>query len=140
MKMILIHIALFIFITGCRTAVAPPEPVVSTKYSIEELQRRTFNYFWELADSVNYQIPDRYPTLTFSSIAATGFGLSAYIVGIEKKYITRQEGARRTLNTLKVLLHLPQGPETENISGYKGFFYHFLTLNKAQRFKQVELS
>ena len=104
------------------------------------LERRTFNYFWELADSNNYQIPDRYPTLTFSSIAATGFGLSAYIVGVEKHYVTREEAAQRTLNTLKVLWNLPQGPGKENLSGYRGLFYHFLTLDKATRYKNVELS
>ncbi len=126
---------------GCR----PAGPLASgtnepVPYSTEELQRRTFLYFWELADSFNFQIPDRYPTLVFSSIAATGFGLSAYIAGVEKEYVTREAAAVRTLNTLKVLWELPQGPGTEGISGYKGFFYHFLTLDKATRFKRVELS
>ncbi len=127
-------------ILGCKTQVAPSDPSVSKTFSIEELQQRTFNYFWELADKSNYQIPDRYPTLTFSSIAATGFGLSAYIVGAERKYITREEAAERTLKTLRTLWHLPQGPGKAGISGYRGFFYHFLTLDKAVRFKQVELS
>ena len=129
----------FLFLQ-CKTSVAPVRQKPAVKYSVEELQRRTFNYFWELADTKNYQIPDRYPTLTFSSIAATGFGLSAYIVGAEKKYITREQAAKRTLSTLKFLWHLPQGPEEHNNSGYKGFFYHFLTLDKAVRFKNVELS
>ncbi len=125
---------------GCKSAVETPVKEKFVGYSTEELEHRTFNFFWELADSNNYQIPDRYPTLTFSSIAATGFGLSAYMVGSEKHYITRAQAAERTLNTLKVLWHLPQGPEMENVSGYKGFFYHFLTLDKASRFKNVELS
>ena len=110
------------------------------KYSRQELKKRTFDYFWRTTDTINYQVPDRYPTLTFSSIAATGFGLSSYIVGIENNYITRSEGADRVLNTLKILWSLPQGPESSGVSGYKGFFYHFLTLDKAHRFKQVELS
>ena len=137
-------VSAFIFglliIAGCKTSIAPQGQKVSLPYSTEELQRRTFNYFWELADSTNYQIPDRYPTLTFSSIAATGFGLSAYIIGVEKNYITRKQAADRTLKTLKTLWHLPQGPEKVNVSGYKGFFYHFLTLDKATRYKDVELS
>lgn len=120
-----------------------PVPVPSAgpvPFSIDELQRRTFHYFWDLADTVYGQIPDRYPTLTFSSIAATGFGLSAYIVGIERGYVTRDAAARRTLMTLQALWHCPQGPQAEDVSGYKGFFYHFLTLDKATRFKTVELS
>ncbi len=128
------------FLFACKTTVAPKEVATLPAYSVEELQERTFNYFWELADKSNHQIPDRYPTLTFSSIAATGFGLSSYIIGVEKSYITRDEAAERTLKTLKVLWELPQGPEKEGISGYKGFFYHFLTLDKAVRYKEVELS
>jgi hypothetical protein len=129
-----------LLVTGCKPEVHAPAIAPVVPYSVEELEHRTFNYFWELADSSNYQIPDRYPTLTFSSIAATGFGLSAYLVGAEKHYITREQAALRTLHTLQVLWNLPQGPEQEKVSGYRGFFYHFLTLDKATRFKNVELS
>lgn len=135
-----IVILLSILISGCQSSGLVPEKGKFVPYSPEELQRRTFNYFWELADSVHYQIPDRYPTLTFSSIAATGFGLSAYIVGVEKQYVSREAAAERTLKTLEVLWSLPQGPGETEVSGYKGFFYHFLTLDKAHRFKTVELS
>ena len=131
---------ILLVVFGCtsKTNEAAKDAVVP--YSVEELSRRTFDYFWKTADTVNFQIPDRYPTLTFSSIAATGFGLSAYIVGVEKQYVTREAAAERTLKTLKVLWNLPQGPEESGIAGYKGFFYHFLTLDKATRFKTVELS
>jgi len=135
-----ISLPLFILILGCKTPSHRTVTTVKVPYSVEELQKRTFNYFWELADSNNFQIPDRYPTLTFSSIAATGFGLSAYIVGVEKNYVTRAAAADRTLKTLRVLWNLQQGPEVSGVSGYKGFFYHFLTLDEATRFKDVELS
>lgn len=111
-----------------------------TPFSLDELQRRNFLYFWELADTTNWQIPDRYPTLTFSSIAATGFGLTAYLVGVERGWITRQQAAERVLNTLSVLQELPQGPESSGVAGYRGFFYHFLDLKTARRFQTVELS
>ena len=39
-------------------------------FSNEVLKERTFNYFWKLADPTFGQVPDRYPSLTFSSIAA----------------------------------------------------------------------
>lgn len=109
-------------------------------YDRAKLKRKTFDYFWELAHNTNYQIPDRYPNLTFSSIAATGFGLSTYIVGIENGYVTRKEGAERVLNTLRILWNLPQGEHDKGVSGYQGFFYHFLNTEDALRFKQVELS
>lgn len=109
-------------------------------FHLDTLQRRTFNYFWDLALPGNLQTPDRYPTLTFSSIAATGFGLTAYLVGAERGYITREQAAERVLRTLEVLAALPQGDAREGVAGHKGFFYHFLTLDKALRFKEVELS
>ncbi len=108
-------------------------------FSLEELQRRTFLFFWEQADSMG-QIPDRWPTRTFSSIAATGFGLSAYLVGVERGWISHSEAARRVLHCLKTLWALPQGPETEGTAGYRGFFYHFLDHERARRYKSVELS
>jgi hypothetical protein len=131
---------LSILIAGCKTTSNKQEKTITIPYSVEELEHRTFDFFWELADSNNFQIPDRYPTLSFSSIAATGFGLSAYIVGAEKKYVTREAAADRTLKTLQVLWNLQQGPQESGVSGYKGFFYHFLTLDKAIRYKNVELS
>ena len=62
---------------------------------LNDLKKRTFLYFWELADKTTGQIPDRYPTRNFTSIAATGFGLTAYLVGIENNFVTREEGLRR---------------------------------------------
>lgn len=112
----------------------------TVSFSRDELQRRTFNFFWELADTVHFQIPDRYPTLTFSSIAATGFGLSSYLAGVERGYVSREAAAERVRRTLQVLRGLPQGDAPTGVSGYRGFFYHFLTLDQALRFKQVELS
>lgn len=111
----------------------------STAFSLDELQRRTFLYFWELADA-QYQIPDRWPTIRFSSIAATGFGLTAYITGAERGWVSRQASAGRVLNTLRVLYALPQGPDRAGIAGYKGFFYHFLDPQRALRYERVELS
>lgn len=129
----------FLFVVLSIIACSPKQNSV-IPYDRAELKKRTFDYFWQTADKTNFQIPDRYPTQTFSSIAATGFGLSAYITGIENKYISRAEGAERVLKTLKVLWDLPQGEDETGVSGHKGFFYHFLTLDKATRFKQVELS
>lgn len=127
---------------GCQRAAAPQwdEASASRKFSLDELQRRTFGYFWEQALPGNYQIPDRWPTERFSSIAATGFGLTAYIVGVERQYISREAAAERTLNTLEVLWQLPQGDAASGVSGYRGLFYHFLTNDQALRYRQVELS
>lgn len=107
---------------------------------MEELKARTFRFFWETADSVFWQIPDRYPSEPFSSIAATGFGLTSYLVGIENGYVDRATAAARVEATLNALWAMPQHPYSDSVSGYKGFFYHFLTMDQGHRFKEVELS
>jgi predicted esterase len=111
----------------------------ATPYSLDELQHRTFKFFWELADE-QAQTPDRWPTVAFSSVAATGFGLSGYIVGAERGWVTREAAAERTLKALRVLYNLPQGPQASGVAGYKGFFYHFLDHKNALRYQDVELS
>jgi len=129
---------------ACRTAPAQM-PTVSVggekpPFSLDEVQKRHFLFFWELAHQTNFQIPDRYPTNNFSSIAATGFGLSAYLVGVERGWITRAQAAERVQKTLEFLKKLPQGPEAAGVAGYRGWFYHFLNTQTALRYKTVELS
>lgn len=109
-------------------------------FSLDEVQRRTFDFFWETALEDNYQIPDRWPTRRFSSIAATGFGLTSYLIGVERGFVTRQAAADRVQKTLEVLWELPQGDAESGVSGYKGLFYHFLTYEDATRYKTTELS
>ena len=109
-------------------------------FSTDDLHRRTFNYFWELSDSVTGLVPDRYPTQSFSSIAAVGFGLTAYLVGVEHDYISRQQAAVRVLKILRFFWSAPQGPGTTGITGYHGLFYHFLDMRTGYRFRDVELS
>lgn len=106
----------------------------------DELKHRTFNYFWEVVDSATWQTDDRYPSRTFTSVAATGFALPSYIIGIHNNYITREDGAERVYKTLKWLWESPQGPVAKGMTGYQGFFYHFLNYGSGSRFKQVELS
>ncbi|HEY0510748.1 MAG TPA: glucoamylase family protein [Thermoanaerobaculia bacterium] len=107
---------------------------------LDDVQRRSFHYFWDLADPRTLLIPDRAPTPSFSSIAAVGFGLTVYGIGAERGYVPRERAAERTLATLRSLLAMKQGPGARGVSGYKGFFYHFLDMRTAERFKTVELS
>ncbi|HEY2396230.1 MAG TPA: glucoamylase family protein [Rudaea sp.] len=108
----------------------------------DDLEHRTFDYFWSTANPDNGLIPDRYPyTEPFSSIAAIGFGLTAYGIGVERGYVTREQARARTLLTLRFLESAPQGGRVEGMSGYHGFFYHFLDLNTGARYANwVELS
>jgi hypothetical protein len=120
---------------------APPvsAPQVSADL-VDEIQERTFRWFWDLAQPENGLIPDRWPTPSFSSVAAVGFGLTAYPIGAERGWITREEARRRVLTTLRFLETAPQGPEPRGRTGHKGFFYHFLDMKTGTRFETVELS
>jgi len=60
---------------------------------LDTLQRRTFDFFWERTPASNGLTPDRWPTPSFSSIAAVGFALTAYPVGVEHGWITRAQAA-----------------------------------------------
>ena len=107
---------------------------------LDDLSERTFRFFWDTANPANGLIPDRYPSPSFSSIAAVGFGLSAYAVGVERGYITRAQARQRTLVTLRFFRNAPQGDAAEGMSGYKGFFYHFLDMKTGARSSRSELS
>ncbi len=117
---------------------APPAP--QAEAFLNDLQQRTFGYFWDLTNPVNGLTPDRAPTRSFSSVAAVGFALTAYPIGVERGYITRSEARQRTLTTLRFMYRAPQGPAATGVAGYKGFFYHFLDMDTGHRFEQVELS
>ena len=107
---------------------------------LDDLTRRTFNWFWETTNPRNGLVPDRAPSPSFSSIAAVGFGLTAYGVGAERGYITREQARARTLTTLRFFWTAPQGPDSTGITGYKGYFYHFLDMQTGLRYQQNELS
>lgn len=107
---------------------------------LDMVQENTFRWFWEVTDHQTGLVPDRAPSRTFSSVAAIGFGLTAYAVGAERGWVTRNQARERTLNTLQYLWDLPQGPEPEGTAGHRGFFYHFLTFDDGTRFGTVELS
>jgi hypothetical protein len=120
---------------------APPKPApVITEPFLLELQERTFRFFWDTANSQNGLIPDRYPTPSYASVAAVGFGLTTYPVGAERGYVTREQARQRVLATLRFLYRAPQGPEARRMAGYKGFFYHFLDMKTGERFEDSELS
>lgn len=107
---------------------------------LDSLQKDTFRYFWETTNPENGLVPDRAPSNSFASIAAVGFGLTSYLVGVERGYVTRAQAADRTLKTLRFFANAPQSDKATGVTGYKGFFYHFLDMKTGERFKQVELS
>lgn len=106
----------------------------------DDLERRTFNYFWEQASRRNGLVPDRWPRPSFASIAAVGFALTVYPIGVERGWITRAEARDLTLTTLRFFARAPQGSAEKGTAGNMGFFYHFLDMETGHRYGGSELS
>src|SRR3984885_2126985 len=101
---------------------------------LEDIEHKTFDFFWANANPKNGLVPDRYPTRTFASLAAVGFALTAYPIGVERGYVSRAEARDRVLKTLRFFRDAPQGSGAKGFSGYKGFYYHFLDMETGARF------
>jgi hypothetical protein len=132
-------------LTCCGTPKAPPRdgtapPAQSDDALLDDIERRTFDFFWTTANPTTHLVPDRHPTPSFSSIAAVGFGLTAYAIGAERGWVTRAEARDRVLATLRFFRDAPQGEAATGVTGYRGFYYHFLDMETGHRYRDVELS
>ena len=135
----------FSFCLFLLTACNPTTPAITgetneTEAFLQDLQKRTFDWFWEVTPDSTGLTPDRHPKRPFSSVAAVGFALTAYGVGAENGFVSRDDAAERTLNTLKFFWTAPAGEALEGVSGLHGFYYHFLHMDSGTRFNQTELS
>ncbi|HXL79435.1 MAG TPA: glucoamylase family protein [Pyrinomonadaceae bacterium] len=119
----------------------PKEFTLEDEQFLEDLQQRSFNYFWEQADPQTGLIPDRARIdgsaldenhRNVASIAATGFGLTALCIAAEHGWITKSQARERTLNTLRFFA----GPAFEK----HGWFYHWLDAKTGQRRWNSEVS
>jgi hypothetical protein len=122
------------------TSISYSAPGRSLPAFYDDIEQRTFRFFWETVNRKNGLVPDRWPTPSFSSIAAVGFALPAYAIGIEREWCTRAEARDLTLTTLRFFWNAPQGPDPTGTAGNKGFFYHFLNMETGLRHRTTELS
>jgi len=106
---------------------------------LDSIQYRSFLYFINESDHKTGLVKDRSASWAPASIAAIGFALPSYAVGVERKWISRDEAAKITLITLVFFLNSVQSTDT-NATGYKGFYYHFLRINSGTREWNCELS
>jgi len=88
---------------------------------LDALQRHAFGYFLNETNPANGLVADRTQPGAPASIAAVGFALAAYPVGVERAWMTRIEAIERTLTLLRFFWTSPQGP-APGMTGYKGFY------------------
>jgi hypothetical protein len=67
-----------------------------------------------------------------ASIAATGFALTAWVIGQARGWLSREEAAALTRGTLETL--------EQRVPHYRGFFAHFLHMESAARVRHCEFS
>jgi len=126
---------------GLVAAAAPALGVVAAPLPlIDRIERDTFAYFLDTTDPRTGLAPDRSSSASPVSIAATGFALTAWPIGVARGWITRELARARTLAALRLFWNAPQGDAVSGTSGHKGFFYHFLDLGHGLRFGRSELS
>jgi NADPH:quinone reductase-like Zn-dependent oxidoreductase len=104
-----------------------------------DLQRSAFRYFLDYTNAENGLVADNTRADSPCSIAATGLGLSCYPVAVKNGWLRRPDAAERALTALRFFEQSRQGPEP-NVSGYKGFYYHFLEMKDGRRAGGCELS
>jgi len=106
---------------------------------LDSIQHKTFLFFMNERNPENGLVKDRSASWAPASIAAIGFALPSYAVGAERGWITREEASDITLTILRFFLNSLQSPDA-NVTGYQGFYYHFLRLNSGTREWNCELS
>ena len=108
---------------------------------LEDLERRSFQYFWEEADAATGLVSDRArmdgSTLdenhrNVASIAATGFGLTGLCIAADRNWINRNQAQERTRNTLRFFAN--------KAFHQHGWFYHWLDAKTGERRWNSEVS
>jgi len=106
---------------------------------LDSIQYYAFKYFIDEGHKEWGIVKDRAASWAPSSIAASGFGIPALAVGIEREWISREEAAKITLKMLDFYYNSNQSADT-NAVGYKGFYYHFHRMGSGTRAWNCELS
>ncbi len=104
---------------------------------LNEVQRRAVLFFTEHTDAVTGLTRDRAPnngagSRAPSSVAATGFALTAWCIAEERGWLRSGEARRMAVRTLKTLV--------EGHAQERGWFYHFVEATDGTRTWQSEAS
>lgn len=88
---------------------------------LDEVEHACFLYFWKEVGSPAKLVKDR-KKAPVSSIAAVGFQLSSLPIGVERGWITRQEGLERARTVLRALIERDDNKKF-------GVYLHYPDLN-----------
>ena len=91
---------------------------ISDEELLTLIQEKTFNYFWDYAHPVSGLSRERLNSGETVTSGGSGFGIMAIPVGIERGFITREEGAERMLTIVTFL--------DEKAERFHGAYSHWL--------------
>src|SRR5580692_7465063 len=115
-------------------------PALSTEDDrfLDDLERASFLFFLEQGNPKTGMVKDRCNVhdpnqrAVASSIAATGFGLTALCIGDQRDFISTGDALERVLTTLSFLW--------KRLPNHRGFFYHFANPETGERMFDSEVS
>jgi hypothetical protein len=103
------------FVTGLDST--PKFPVITDDELLTLIQQRTFRYFYDFADPSSGLARERNSSGSTVTIGGSGFGVMALIVGMNRGFISRDEGLTRLNKILGFL---------ETCDRYHGAWPHWL--------------
>ena len=74
---------------------SPQFPIISDDELLTLVQQQTFKYFWDFAHPVSGMARERNTTADIVTSGGSGFGIMSMIVGMERKFISREQGLQR---------------------------------------------
>lgn len=95
----------------------PDFPEISDEALLTKIQEQTFRYFWDFGHPVSGLARERNSSGEVVTSGGSGFGIMAIIVGIERGFITREEGLAR----LKIIVEF-----LETADRFHGAWSHWL--------------
>ncbi len=95
----------------------PKFPIIPDDQLLNLVQERTFKYFYDYAHPVSGMTRERLNSGDIVTIGGSGFGVMALIVGIERGFITRDQGLTRLSKIVTFL---------ETCDRYHGVWAHWI--------------
>lgn len=95
-------------------------PLITDEALLTQVQEQTFKYFWDFAQPNSGMARERNTSGDLVTSGGSGFGLMAMIVGIERGFISRDEGLQRLDKILTFL---------ENADRFHGAWSHWINGN-----------
>src|SRR6266567_7006149 len=129
---------------GCKSseqvvhARTPSKPYAGNdEQLLDEIEQASFRYFWEQANPKTGLVKDRAllngnDQRGAGSIAATGFGLTALCIGVQRGSSLAKEVKERVRITLRFIRN--------HLEGKNGWYFHFVDIDNGERIFHSEVS